>query len=341
MTEEFNKAINDDMEKGWGFMLMALGCIFALLCAIMCALDFCCLIDDNRRKTIAQRGSFGCGDDGVGFLSRFAAISTTCTWMLMLCALTTHNWVYTSDLGQPGCFCSDPLYTETETGCVSKATFGLWKYCIEPFHPQYGNASYPVCFDYKERVQTPGPNPELGIDGPLVNCSIGDLGVGPLDKTGSERFANWNLEAKRQGTGWMTIGTIGGLMVSGIFSEKAWIGMLLNLGAGGTGVFIMIIWISFYQDLAMDTGDLLILGTSGWMLVIAWFGAFLTGAMYGRDFICGHEKEFAVRQRGKKEFTIKGTGENESDYNSSTDKDSDTTTASELDAKGKKKKFRK
>jgi hypothetical protein len=134
----------------------------------------------------------------------------------------------------------------------------------------------------------------------------------------------------------MTIGTIGGLMVSGIYSEKAWIGMILNLGAAGTGVFIMIIWISFYQNLAMDTGDLLILGSSGWLLVIAWFCALLTGAMYGRDFICGHEKEFTVRSRGHKEYTVKGTGGDVSDYNSSTDKDSDTTTASEIDSKGKK-----
>ena len=144
-------------------------------------------------------------------------------------------------------------YTNRSNGCPGKASFGLWKYCMHPLVPAYGNKPYPVCFDYSEIITTPNQSPETASTN---NCT-------GITANGIERFSEWNFGRNRMVTFWGVVGSIVAIMVGDVYSEKLLLCCIMNLIGTGCGVFVAIIWISFFQSLAMDTDGRMTLGMSG------------------------------------------------------------------------------
>ena len=62
------------------------------------------------------------------------------------------------------------------------------RYCMYPVIPQYGNMTYPVCFEYDTLIGTPGADPGFAEG---TNCTA------PLTATGLERFSKWNFQSNR------------------------------------------------------------------------------------------------------------------------------------------------
>ena len=160
----------------------------ALISGLLGVLDRCVCIEKKRSERLEEMGLLGCHDDGVGYSGRLGALLSACSWIIMLAALATNNWVETEDFGAPGCFCSNDIITNRSNGCMGRATIGLWQYCLYPVIPQYGNMTHAVCFDYDLLLGTPGADPGFAE---RTNCTV------PWTATGLERFSQWNFEENR------------------------------------------------------------------------------------------------------------------------------------------------
>lgn len=295
---ESSKALKPDL----GLILVICGSTAAFISSIMCLVDSCCCSDGDTPPMCNFK------DDGVGMSGRIGAILAVATWTLLLAAITTSDWSRTTKLGEVGKFCGDPAVTGYETGCIQKATFGLWKYCLEPHIEQYGNETYPVCFEWDEVISTPG-NIEYGGN------------VSATTASGIDRFSDYDAEAMRQLVGWGVIASIGAVVVGDIYSEKLWMCTILNFCAAGGGIFCMIMWVAFTEDIALDTDARMVTGRSGWFLVAGWIGAFVTAFFYGKDWLCNmrfvRPEEKKDKKKKKKDNTVtvvvKGNNSDEED----------------------------
>lgn len=290
MNSEF--ASEETLKPALGLILLICGSACCFVSSCMCLFDSVCCADEGQKIPLCNFS-----DDGVGLSGRIGAIISVCTWCLMLAALTTNDWSQTDKLGDVGDFCASPEVTGYGTGCIEKATFGLWKYCLYPHIKLYNNKTYPVCMEWTESIYTPG-NVEFGGN------------ISEVDASGVERFSQYDAEAIRQLVGWGIIGSIGAVMIGDIYSEKLWLCTILNLCACGGGVFVMIMWVSFTEEIAMDTDDLMVTGISGWFLVAGWVSAFVSAMFYGKDWLCNMrfvkkvDKKEEKKKKKKKDKTI-------------------------------------
>jgi hypothetical protein len=320
-----NLKTTSNFKSGLGFNFLCSGVGLAFVAGVMSLCDRCICVDEDRQEQLDKKGSAcTCDDDGIGYTGRFGSVLTVATWVCLLASLATNSWVQTSALGRAGCFCSNEAITNTSTGCVGTATFGLYEYCLEPLIPEYGNKPYPVCFPYKEVIATPAPDEGYGL---LTNCT-GSV------KNGIERFEEWHFLAKRGIVGWGIMGSIACVMLADVYSEKLLLCCILNLVAFGLGLFCLIIWISFFEGMALDTDALLIFGLSGYMLVIGWMGALFCAMLYGHDFLCNMQFLMVVKKDGKTARIYVDS----SDETGSDESDSD---GSDSDNGGRKKKKKK
>jgi len=330
-----------------GYQFLIGGCALGFVSGVMGLLDRYVCASEEQVKRAQDAGAFSCDGDGVGYSGRLGSLLTICSWILLLAALGTGDWVKTEKLGAAGCFCSNAHWTNRSSGCAGGASFGLWEYCVYPFIDQYNHDAYPVCWKYTDVVSTPGATSEFALEN---NCTA-------MTGTGLERFAEWSVQEKRFITGWGVIGAIALVMIADVYSEKLMLCCGLNFAATGVGIFCVIIWISFFEDLSKGTDARMTFGFSGWLLVMAFGSTSVTAILYGKDWLCNIKhfievKDSSGKLLAKKDFdgnNVKevyrksGSGSDESgseDDSGSDDSDDsdDSSGSSKKKRKGKKKK---
>ena len=114
---------------------------------------------------------------------------------------------------------------------------------------------------WDEKIGTPGGVECDNPDPDWVQCGTPRHNVTFEYANGKKRFSSWSVEEKRQLTGWSLIGAILLIMLADIYSEKLWICCIMNFIACGASIFGLIMWISFTDDLGLDTDDRLVLGS--------------------------------------------------------------------------------
>jgi len=277
-----------------GFKFLAGGCVMGFLSGTAGLLDRCVCASEGQVARAREVGAIRCLDDGIGYSGRLGSALTVISWILLLAALGTGDWVTTEQLGTAGCFCSSEHWTNKSSGCAGPASFGLWEFCVSPLIDQYNHEAYPVCWKYTDLISTPGSGTEVALK---QNCTA-------MTATGFERFAEWNVQEKRFITGWGLIGAIALVMIADVYSEKLMLCCGLNFAATGVGVFCTIVWISFFEDLAKGTDSRMSFGTSGWLLVAAFGCTALTAILYGKDWLCNVEHEMTIVKGGKEMANI-------------------------------------
>ena len=167
--------------------------------------------------------------------------------------------------------------------------------------PTFGTDPVQICLGWGDEVSVTGEQSDGSGSGDAEGLDLDRLvGVG---RTGIQRFdaedvpgIEWDgtfkgfgVSGKRSLSGFMIIASALFAIVTDIYSEKNWVGMVTMFVSSMTGMIAMASWVAF-QATFSNRGDStgVTFDEGGWALVGAWVGAFVAWLGY----------VFSYRERG-------------------------------------------
>lgn len=160
--KELDNGLDSSSEKGFGFIFLIMGFVFAFLGAVGSLADLLLYPRSER---------FGVANDGINYLGRWGGmLGGALVWMLLAAAIQYPQWATTEKL-------EDGRHGFQSTGLQGAygATFGLLGYCLEMETAAFGDPQF-VCMGMADEVQlTEMPEEYFNEDGTIPSkngCEI-------------------------------------------------------------------------------------------------------------------------------------------------------------------------